>query len=200
MGGSPHRFLRLFVILDWVERLDQLWPDLPVAHRQRLAYLNTKSCRAFLQQLREVIVMATALLKTSGLSERTQHLWTQRMQAYRSQHQRCQLTEKLAAIVDDYFAIHAQLMARHGRLLCCSDIIESTLGRYKNKGGMRVISADVLAIALYGHKVSVGDVVTGLSTVSQKMVRQWHESYTFEHRISTLRTLQKEAKARTAAA
>ncbi len=144
--------------------------------------------------------MVTALLKTSGLSERTQYLWIQRMQAYRSEQQLCQLTKKLAAIVDDYFASHAQRMARYGRLLCCSDIIECTFGRYKNKGGMKVISADVLAIALYGHKVSLSEVVTGLSSVSQKMVRQYHQSYTCEHRISTLRTLQKKAKARTAAA
>ncbi|MFP4341173.1 MAG: hypothetical protein ACLFQO_12075 [Cyclobacteriaceae bacterium] len=197
---TPHIFThsRLLAQLHYVIKLLSALRARP--HRQLLAYLNTKSCRAFLQVLREVIVMVTALLKTSGLSERTQYLWIQRMQAYRSEQQLCQLTKKLAAIVDDYFASHAQRMARYGRLLCCSDIIECTFGRYKNKGGMKVISADVLAIALYGHKVSLSEVVTGLSSVSQKMVRQWHQRYTCEHRISTLRTLQKKAKARTAAA
>jgi len=47
-------------------------------------------------------------------------------------------------------------MANGHQLLCCSEIIESIFGRYKNKGGMKAISADVLSIALYNQTLSSG--------------------------------------------
>jgi hypothetical protein len=47
------------------------------------------------------------------------------------------------------FAAHTSQYANGKRLRCCSDIIESILGGYKNKAGMKAISADVLSIAFW---------------------------------------------------
>lgn len=65
---------------------------------------------------------------------------------------------------------------------------------------MKVISADVLAIPLYAHTIDIDFIVKGLTTVSQKMVDQWHNTHTCDNRYSILRKLKPKAKVATAAA
>jgi hypothetical protein len=146
------RVLRIFVILDWVKRIDSYWPKLPAAHRASLKYLRNKRFRSFismLSQLREVICLATGVLKTSGLSTQSKKAWLDQLSDYRKKNTLCKMADQLIEVINDYFDRHAELIKKHGRLICCSDIIENIFGRYKNKGGMKVISADVLAIPLY---------------------------------------------------
>jgi len=52
-------------------------------------------------------------------------------------------------------------------------VIEGTFGRYKNKGGMQVISADILAIPLYGQPISVEWVKNAMQQTSIQMVDDW---------------------------
>lgn len=110
------------------------------------------------------------------------------------------MVDQLIEVINDYFDRHAELIKKHGRLICCSDIIESIFGRYKNKGGMKVISADVLAFPLYAMTIDVNFVIEGLTTVSQKQVNQWHESHTCDNRYRILRRLKTPPEAATAAA
>ena len=98
--------------------------------------------------------------------------WVKRLGLYALDHQGSKvgryigkMAEKLIETVNEYFEHHLNLVKKYGRLICCSDIIESTFGRYKNKGGMKVISADVLAIPLYALKMDVEFVVKGLTTI-----------------------------------
>ncbi len=56
-------------------------------------------------------------------------------------------------------ADHKEPVADHGRITVTSDVIESTFGRYKNKGDVRVSSTDALAIALYGRKLDTAFVI-----------------------------------------
>ena len=198
------RFLRIFVILDWIRRIDAYWPQLPAAHRATLKYVRIKRCRAFvavLEQLRHLIGLACAILKTSGLNEGSRQAWSRCLVVYRKKVKLCTMAEQLVEVVENYFADHAGLWALHGgRLHCCSDIIESTFGRYKNKGGMQVISADVLVMPLYAKTIDVDFVVRGLTTVSQKHIERWHQTHTCHNRYSILRQLKTKAKRSMAAA
>lgn len=197
------RFLRIFVILDWVGRINSYWPKLPRAHRSALAYLQRKKVKAFLNvlgQLRQIICIATEVLKTSGISYRSRQAWSVKLAKYRTETTLCVMAEELVSVVENYFDSHEWLLARHGRLLCCSDIIESIFGRYKNKGGMKVISADVLMIPLYAHAIDVDFVQQGLTTVSQKMLDRWHQDHTCDNRYSVLRRLKPQLNSVTPAA
>ena len=60
--------------------------------------------------------------------------------------------------METYFTNYTDRYTNGHQLLCCSDIIESIFGRYKNEGGMKAISADVLSIALYNQALSSGFV------------------------------------------
>lgn len=86
------------------------------------------------------------------------------------------MSQKARAFIkwmDAYFLQHAQLFEHHERLLCCSDIIESTFGRYKNKGGIKAIRADVLAISLYNQPITTEFILATMKSVSNQQVIDW---------------------------
>jgi len=85
-------------------------------------------------------------------------------------------------------------MANGHQLLCCSDIIESIFGRYKNKGGMRAISADVLSIALYNQTLSNSFVQTAMKSVTGPMLDEWRCDNVCHNRYGVRRRMEKELK------
>lgn len=197
------RFLRLFVILDWAKRIDRWWDDLPSDYQESLAILRSQPVQKLLgelTQLRHLVSLAMGILKTSGLNAQSQQSWKKALAAYGLENPLCNMATQLADQVTAYFIAHQPLITDHHRLLCCSDIVEAIFGRYKNKGGMQAITADVLGVALYGKKIDVDLVYRGLTTVNQAMITQWHYDNTCDNRYSNIRHLNQRAKASTAAA
>lgn len=188
------RFLRLFIILDWADRLASWWNLLPAAHRQTLDILQDKQIKGFLVELahlRRVVSRATALLKSSGLNDRSQQMWL----ATVAELAPTGMARELANTITAYYASYEEVWMEHGgRLLCCSDIIESIFGRYKNKGGMKAITADVLGVALYGQHIDSEFVCRGLSTVRQQQITDFHFEHTCDNRFSIIRRLNEQAK------
>lgn len=196
------RFLKIFIILDWVKRING-YDGLCAAYRATLAFMYEPKVLvmlANLRQVRRIISMSTQILKTSGINEQSRKSWLLQLAAYRSEINLCSLAEKIVNTVNDYFDHHEHLLVKYGRLICCSDIIESVFGRYKNKGGMKVISADVLHIPLYTQTIDVDFVVKGLGRVTQQMIREWHYDCTCDNRFSILHRLRKDAETATDAA
>lgn len=196
------RFLKIFIILDWVARLNS-YVNLSAAYRATLSFLYEPKVLALLSDLtqaRHIVSISTRILKTSGINAASNKAWLKQIATYRKEVELCPLAEVLVRTVDDYFARHTDLVAKYGRLICCSDIIESTFGRYKNKKGMKVISADVLHIPLYSLSINADFVRRGLTTVHQRDIREWHFKNTCDNRYSILHRLRVEAKTVTPAA
>ena len=85
---------------------------------------------------------------------------------------------QVIAGVEQYLNDHTRLLDKYSVLLCCSDVIESTFGRYKNKGGVKAISADVLKIPLYTVDITLDFVNQALTTVSYQDVHNWETEHT----------------------
>ena len=102
--------------------------------------------------------------------------------------------ESFIVCIRAYFEKHIPLIDNYGRLLCCSDIIESTFGRYKNKGAMKVISADVLKIALYTKQINIDFVYQALCKTSQEDIQQWQNKYTCDNKFSIIHRMNRELK------
>ena len=97
-------------------------------------------------------------------------------------------------IVEKYFSEHQPIFRDQDQVLCCSDIIESIFGRYKNKGVMKVISADVLSITLYNTDLTTALIKTALTSVREQDVVRWKEKYVCDNRYSLIRRMDKELK------
>jgi hypothetical protein len=162
------RFLRIFTIVKWADRMDSYWDKLPRDGRAKIAfYRRAGTVLGRLRQVRRLVVIASDILKTASLCDDSRLLWHQRSRTY--QAEQGVMSRKAAAFIksmDAYFEQHAELFAQYGRLLCCSEIVESTFGRYKNKGGMKAISADVLAISLYNQPITTAFIQRSMKTAS----------------------------------
>ena len=193
------RFIRIFTLGKWIARIDRWWPKLSQSARGHLAFLEQARPRIqCMNELRAVVEQAAAILKGSGLSSPTRHQWEAYVKACRQNPGRAPEVDILLDTITAYFARHAELIARHGRLLCCTDIIESTFGRYKNKGGTPTISADVLAIPLYSVDITPEFVKQALLETPYKTVREWEKLRTCENRYAQLRRMEQELKSEAA--
>lgn len=189
------RFLRIFTLVEWNNRIQAYWNKLPPKHRTPLSFLQ--QAQPLLQcvgQIKTLAVLTAHLLKSAGLSSASQRKWETSIAQYSQTTTLTAEANTFLNTVRQYFASHAELIGSHEHLLCCSDIIESTFGRYKNKGGMQVISADVLSIALYSQPLTTDFIQKALNTVHQKHIEQWKKQYTCHNRYSILRRMDQELK------
>jgi hypothetical protein len=190
------RFLRIFTIVQWAERMDTYWNKLPGAARQHIAfYRKAWPLIRRLRQVRELIVIASAILKTTGLSEHSLQRWQEGATRYLgTQKVVTKQARAFIAIMESYFASHAELYNGRSQVLCCSDIIESTFSRYKNKGGMKAISADVLSIALYNQEMTREFVQAALASVSCQAVEEWQAQNVCHNRYGLRKRMDQELK------
>lgn len=190
------RFLRIFTIVQWAGRMDDYWEKLPNTARQHIAfYRKAWPLIRRLRQVRELIVIASAILKTAGLSEHSLQRWKDAAAQYLDTQK--VVTKQARAFIgkiDTYFARHAALYNGQSQVLCCSDIIESTFSRYKNKGGMKAISADVLSIALYNREISSEFIRVALESVSCQTVEEWQAKNVCHNRYGLRKRMDEELK------
>lgn len=189
------RFLRIFTLVDWADRIDSYWNNLSRAQRSPLAFVKrSKSFLRCLRQIRDLTSMTAKILKSAGLSSVSHQIWQTKLSQYRKGKKMTKQARKLIESIQNYFEQHQQLITEHQRLLCCSDVIESTFGHYKNKGGRAVISADVLALTLLRQDISCSFIQKALETVNRNDVEQWQQQFTCDNRYSLIRRMNQELK------
>lgn len=130
------RFLRIFTIVEWAARMDSYWAKLPAEARQHIAFYR-KVCPLILRlrQVKELIVIASAILKKAGLSEYSFQRWEESTAEYLlSQEVVTSQAKAFIAKINAYFTEHAKLYKDRSQVLRCSDIIEGTFGDTKIKG------------------------------------------------------------------
>ncbi len=190
------RFLRIFTIVQWADRMDDYWSKLSKEGRQHIAfYRKAWPLIRRMRQVRDLIVIASAILKTAGLSEHSFQRWKDAVAQYLDTQK--VVTKQARAFIskiDTYFTSHAALYKGQNQLLCCSDIIESTFSRYKNKGGMKAISADVLSIALYNREINREFVREALERVSCQEVEEWQTKNVCHNRYGLRKRMDLELK------
>lgn len=189
------RFLRIFTLVDWYQRIMSHWDKLPLEVQQKLDFLmDYEVLMQRMEQVRNLISITSKTLKSTGISLEAIEIWEKRISEYTKGIKLTLTAKSFIVSVRQYLKDHISLMEQNGRLLCCTDIIESTFGHYKNKGGMKVISADVLKIALYGKEINTEFVKKALTNTSQVNIDEWHKNYTCDNRFSILHRMNQELK------
>lgn len=189
------RFLRIFTLVEWMGRIDGYWPMLPASMRARLSFCRGVWLRLRLSQFYRLLVITASALKSRGLSPDSYAEWRAEVNDYRiTQHVMTRQANAFIDAMDAYFAAYAGRYNQDGPLLCCSDIIESVFGRYKNKGGMKAISADVLSIALYNQPLSPQFIQQAMRTVTGPQLQEWQNDNICHNRFGLRKRMQRELK------
>jgi hypothetical protein len=189
------RFLRIFTIVHWVERIDSIWARLPQSSREKLGFIDAaRSQVECMKQLKTLVELTAGILKGAGLSNASQKNWEKAITGFTKKYELSEESKIFISRVRQFFSKHETLIAKYSRLVCCTDIVESTFGRYKNKGGTPTISADVLSISLYGVSITPALVQKALSCVSYQAVHDWETHHVCENRYGLVRRMNRELK------
>jgi hypothetical protein len=141
------------------------------------------------------MVITATRLKHEGLSQASHDGWINDVVDYlQTQPLLTRQAKYFIAGMMKYFTDHAQFYANCLRVQCCSDIIESIFGRYKNKGGMKAISAGVLSIALYNQKISSDFVRQAMRQVSGPQLDEWRCRNVCHNRYGTRKRMERELR------
>ena len=190
------RFLRVFTLVDWAAKIKDHWNELDEQARARLTFLTTHAeLLAELNQVRHVVAQTGKVFKRRGMNDRSIKLWRWLLDRYATAGQPVAALSAMIAALEEYVTAHDVARQKYGgHLLCCSDIIESVFGRYKNKGGVKAISADILKIPLYRVELTCDYVVAALESVSYQDVYAWEMLNTCPTRFGQLRALRRRSK------
>jgi len=187
------RFLRVFTLVEWMNRIDTYCHNLPTDVGVALLEKRNYWLDLRLRQVHHLLQMSAKILKCEGLCLAAYDKWIMEVIDFVQNERRITKQAKMFMEgMQDYFESHLALFKHENALSCCSDIIESTFGRYKNKGGMKAISADVLVIALYNQKISVDFVHAAMQTVKQPKVNQWKKKYVCQNRYGQRKQIEKQ--------
>lgn len=192
------RFLRIFTIVAWAARMDEYYLQLPAEIRDKIAFYRRKRWLLLrLRQVHRLVCLTGQLLRRAGLSDHSYNCWTKQVAAYlATQPQVTKQARAFIAGIEKYFADHRiQYMGSVNGMLCTSEIIESTFGKYKNKGGMRAISSDVLAIPIYNQSITVDYVRQAMQSVSGHDLDQWRIQNVCHNKYGLRKQLNQRLKA-----
>jgi hypothetical protein len=196
------RFLRIFNLVDWVAKIDAAWEGLPPEAKLKLSFLTSyRDLINELIQVRQFIAQTAKIFKRRGMNDRSIELWEWLLKRWLAQQ--TSLAPSVQAMIESvrqYLNDHRDLIEKYSSLFCCSDVIESIFGRYKNKGGVKAISADVLKIPLYGVDLTLDFVTQALITVSYEQVYEWETKNTCPTRFGQIRSMRSCSKPVEAAA
>lgn len=196
------RFLRIFNILDWVAKIDAARAVIDAVAIQSLVFIDEyRPLLKELRQVRQLISFTSSIFKSQGLSERSAQYWREHLKVWMAdQREIFEAVTLMVSAIEQYVSDHQELISKYSCLMCCSDIIESTFGRYKNKGGVKAISADVLKIPLYNVDITLEFVDRALSSVTYQQVHEWETVNTCPTRYAQLRALRERTESATVAA
>ncbi len=188
------RFHQVFEICKWAEKMLLNWSKLPHEVKAELGYVaKNRELIGLFGQLHSLVGLFSGIFKHKGISLHTRQLWQKSCDEWEKEIlAKGQVIHRKATFfkqsLNDYLQRQTEALPDFDQILCCSDVIESLFGKYKNKGGCRIISDDILNIAAYGKNLAQQDIETALLATSTKDIADWKTDFTIE---STLKLKQK---------
>lgn len=180
------RFHQVFEICKWAEKMLLNWSKLPDEVKIELGYVaENRELIGLFRQLHSLVGLFSGIFKHKGISLHTRQLWQKACDEWEKEilakgqaiHQK---TTSFKQSLNDYLQRQTEALPGSDQILCCSDVIESLFGKYKNKGGCRTITDDILNIAAYGKNLTPQDVETALLATSTKDIADWKTNFTIE--------------------
>lgn len=172
---SKSRFLNLGIISKWGMKallaLDR--NDISQEEREQLQWVKEKASFIIeMDYLMSIIEDISVLLKKEGLSRQTKLKCISILKNCKDGK-----LKQFKEYILNYLKENMKQISKHKeKLLCCSDIIESTFGRYKNelsKNPMSGITDLVLIIPAFTSNLTVSAVNAAIDNCSVKDIEEW---------------------------
>jgi len=77
------RFLRIFTLVDWMDRINSYWPNLTREERAKLSFYRNRWLNLRLGQVHHLLVLTAKMLKYGGLSTSSYQKWSKEVTAWK---------------------------------------------------------------------------------------------------------------------
>mgnify|MGYP000045828204 CR=1 FL=1 len=180
---AKSRFHQLFTVSKWANQILFIWDEIPQEALSSLQFvMQSRSLIATMTKLHQLIEQFANIFKPAGIQSESLCSW-------QNICQQCKIESAQKKEMYDYrinqfldvmnqYLRDQQLAVPHAQqILCCSDVIESAFGKYKNKGGSKAVSDDILQIAAYPIALTKKEAIAALTSVSSEDLKLWKSSY-----------------------
>jgi len=175
---AKSRFHQIFQYVDWSNKIKQHYQELDEQQQQYVSFIYTyESMLHEWGELQRLVNKSNILLKTKGLSFTSIEQIRQYLLVDLPDMERI---NKFKSLVEKYLKKHQDKIAPNQSYLCCSDIIESIFGTYKQtiSKGSKNITELVLALAALGKNFQTLEIKQAMEEVKVKDIQQWKQKNT----------------------
>ena len=171
---TKSKFLNLFAIADWLEKILDNWENLNAEEQSRVSFVQELSNYAKeMICMCKIIKQLSELLKTKGI---TPDSYMQIQNIFSRSRKESPTLESIEKAMLEYVTKVRASLPKENSILCCSDLIESYFGKFKyrnKKTNFQGITQDVLSMALFGANISCENVKNAMETTSWSDVNAW---------------------------
>jgi len=173
---SKSRFLNIDILTGWCMKVLTALKkdDLTMAEKELLQWVSDK--KSFIQEMDQIIVKIEELsiiLKTNGLSSKTKKKCFNLIKNFNKTPRQSQFKQLFEEYVNNN-VIHIKRKSK--TLMCSSDIVETTFGKYKNelsKNPMNGITDLALIIPAFTSNLIDSEIKKAIDTCTCKMLKEW---------------------------
>lgn len=174
---SKSRFLNIDIISNWGMKVLKALETSTISIEEREQLLWVKEKQSLIEEMNNIIDAVkkiSILLKTSGLSKKIKRQCTSILKQCKEGKMKI-FREHVIKYLNDNIV---NIRKRGEHLVCSSDIIESTFGRYKNeisKNPMSGITDLALIIPALTIKLSNEEIKKAIDYSTVKQLKQWNK-------------------------
>ncbi len=188
------RFHQILSLHAWAGKMLHHYEQLPAYVQQQLAYL--KQYEQLIQTLKTLSMLAEkfcTIFKAKGINHSTIEQWREKAEqiAPDSITQDPKINTFKNALDLYLHQTIGDLPVQH-QIICCSDVIESMFGKYKNKSGPQMISQDILKIPAFTQNIDIQHVKQAMINTSNQAVQNWAQLKTVPSLLSLKRKINKQ--------
>lgn len=173
---TKSKFLNMFAISEWVGKILVSWDNLDTKQQNKVLFVKeNEGDMKELVCLVNTIKKLSELLKKKGITAQTileiQGIFALQSNNYAS-------LEKLKEDMTDYVQKIRDSLPKESCILCCSDVIESYFGKFKNRNEKKAsqgITQDILVASLFGAEFCVHRIKEAMEAISWLDVTTWHK-------------------------
>ncbi len=186
---SKSRFLNIDILCNWAMKALSAYESSKISHEEKLQLQWLKDMEPFILEMNLIISKVQQIsttLKNEGLSKKTK----KKCLSYLKKCNRGKLLQFKKLMVEYLEQNSSQITKYKEKILCCSDVIESTFGKYKNelsKNPMCGITDLVLIIPAFTANLTKEWVSEAIDSCTVKDIQKWNN----ENLCSSLLTKRK---------
>jgi hypothetical protein len=176
---SKSRFLNLEIISGWGANIIKVMDNKQITKEERALLLWVYELKPFfleIEKIMELVENISVLLKNNGLNQKTYKNCLKILRTCKTSKRQALFNMLFIEYLDNNMK---QRTLKKETLLCCSDIIETVFGRYKNElnqNPMNGVTDMALIIPAMTSKLTEEEIMKAIGGNTAKQIKEWQKN------------------------